>query len=102
MECEGLTPGFIRLRLMTPSKGQAMNSSLIKSNNEIYISSFLYRAHMLELQQAAGGIAMSSIQHGPCATIHHKGVEADTAYCFQSHHWPNLALTWIQRCQLKN
>ena len=57
---------------------------------------------MLELQQAAGGIAMSSIQHGPCATIHHKGVEADTAYCFRSHHWPSLALTWIQRCQLKN
>ncbi|XP_078336954.1 cyclic GMP-AMP synthase-like receptor 1 [Crassostrea virginica] len=102
MECEDLPPGFTRLKLMTPSGDQNVNSSLIACNNEIYISSFLYRAKMLELQQAAGGIAMSSIQHGPCATINHNGREADCAYCLRSHHWPNIALPWIQRCQLKN
>ena len=46
MECEDLTPGFTRLKLMTPSGEQAVNSSLITGNNEIYISSFIYRAHM--------------------------------------------------------
>ncbi|XP_078337005.1 uncharacterized protein LOC144626588 [Crassostrea virginica] len=102
MECEDLLPGFIKLKLMTPSGNQNVNSSLILSNNEIYISSFLYRANMLEFQQAVGGIARSSVQHGPCATFNHQGRENDFAYCFRSHHWPDIALPWIQRCQLKN
>ncbi|XP_078319616.1 uncharacterized protein LOC111099655 [Crassostrea virginica] len=102
MECENLPLGFTRLKLMTPSPDQKVNSSLIASNNEIYISSFLYRAQMLEYQQALGGILGSSIQHGPCATVNHDGYEADYAYCFRSHHWPNVALPWIQRCQIKN
>ncbi|XP_078337034.1 uncharacterized protein LOC111099656 isoform X2 [Crassostrea virginica] len=49
MECEDLPPGFTRLKLMTPSGNQNVNSSLIASNNEIYISSFLYRAKMLRV-----------------------------------------------------
>ena len=101
MECEDLTPGFTRLKLMTPSGDQDVNLSLIASNNEIYISSYLYRAQMLMVQQSVGGISRSSIQHGPCATINEL-VEVDQAHCFRSHHWSNVALPWIQRCQLKN
>ena len=98
MECEDLPPGFTRLKLMTPSGNQNVNSSLIASNNEIYISSFLYRAKILECLQAFGGIGRSSIQHGPCASFNHHGMEADGAHCFRSHHWPSLSLPWIQRC----
>ena len=29
-------------------------------------------------------------------------LDVDSAYCFRSHHWPIVALPWIQRCQLKN
>ena len=95
MECENLPLGFTRLKLMTPSGNQAVNSSLIASINEIYISSILFRAHMLECQQACGGIGKSSVQHGPCATINHLGCESDYAFCLRSHHWPNVALRWI-------
>ena len=51
--------------------------------------------------QAVGGIGRSSIQHGPCAAINHEGQEPDYAYFFRSHHWPYLALLWIQKCQVK-
>nr|XP_022286728.1 uncharacterized protein LOC111099655 isoform X1 [Crassostrea virginica]XP_022286729.1 uncharacterized protein LOC111099655 isoform X1 [Crassostrea virginica] len=102
MECEDLPPGFTRLKLMTPSGNQKVKSSCVTINNEIFISSVLYRAHMLEILQAADVIMRSAIQHGPCATFDHHGLEAEYAYCFRSHHWPNLALPWIQRCQLKN
>ena len=44
----------------------------------------------------------TSVLHGPCVTSNHQGIESDYAYCFRSHHWPNLSLPWIQRCQLKN
>ena len=102
MEFEDLPPGFIRLKLITPSGNQKVKTSCVTSNNEIYISSILYRAQMLEFRRAVGGIGRFAIQHGPCATITHQGQEADFAHCFCSNHWPNLALPWIQRCQLKN
>ena len=56
---------------------------------------------MLEFQQAFGGIRRPSVQHGHCATFNYQGLEVDYAHCFQSHHWPNGAIPWIQRCQLK-
>ncbi|XP_078337019.1 uncharacterized protein LOC144626591 [Crassostrea virginica] len=71
MECEDLPTGFTRLKMMTPSGDQKVKSSCVTINNEIYISSILYRAHMLEFQRAPGGIVGSSIQHGPCATFNH-------------------------------
>ena len=55
MECEDLLPGFTRLKLMTPSGDQKVKSFCVTINNEIYISSFLFRAQMLESQQAFGG-----------------------------------------------
>ena len=86
MECEDLPPGFTRLKLMTMSGNQEVKSSCVTNNNEINISSFLYRAHMLEFQQAHDSIGRCAIQHGPCATINYQGVESDHAYCFRSHH----------------
>ena len=77
MECEDLPPGFTRLKLMTPSGDQNVKSSCDTINNEIYISSFLYRTKMLEFQQGASGIERSSVQHGPCATINYQGLEGD-------------------------
>ena len=41
MECEDLTPGFSRLKMMTPSADQEVKSSCVPIDGEIYISSCL-------------------------------------------------------------
>ncbi|XP_078337662.1 uncharacterized protein LOC111100817 [Crassostrea virginica] len=103
MECEDLPPGFTRLKLMTPSLVQNVNSSCVAIDGEIYISSLLFKARYLDFTRSSNAALRSSIQHGPCATINdNKLFDVDHAYCFLSHHWPNVALPWIQRCRLKN
>ncbi|XP_078316744.1 uncharacterized protein LOC111101641 [Crassostrea virginica] len=102
MECENLPPGFTRLKLMTPSGIQQVNSSCFHLNGEIYVSSLLFRTTFLDFARSSNSLRRSSIQHGPCATYEINGYETDLAYCFQSRQWPNEALPWIQRCQLSH
>nr|XP_022288648.1 uncharacterized protein LOC111100818 [Crassostrea virginica] len=103
MECENLTPGFARLKMMTPSADQKVKSSCVRIDGEIYISSLLFKARFLDFNRSSNAASRSSIQHGPCATYTlGEKLDVDYAYCFRSHHWPNVALPWIQRCQLKN
>ena len=103
MECEDLPPGFVRLKMMTPSWDQNVNSSYVAIDGEIYISSLLFKARFLDVNRSSNATLRSSIQHGPCATSTiYEHLDVDFAYCFRSHHWPNVALPWIQRCQLKN
>nr|XP_022288206.1 uncharacterized protein LOC111100526 [Crassostrea virginica] len=103
MECEDLTPGFARLKMMTPSSDQNVNSSCVAIDGEIYISSLLFKARFLDFTRSSNAALRSSIQHGPCATsTMYERLDVDRAYCFRSHHWPNVALPWIQICQLKN
>nr|XP_022288212.1 uncharacterized protein LOC111100530 [Crassostrea virginica] len=102
MECEDQTPGFARLKMMTPSANQKVKSSCVPIDGEIYISSLLFKARYLDFNRSIDATTRSSIQHGPCATDTIHGLDVDHAYCFRSHHWPNVALPWIQRCQLKH
>nr|XP_022288640.1 uncharacterized protein LOC111100815 isoform X2 [Crassostrea virginica] len=103
MEYEDLPPGFTRLKMMTPSWNQNVNSSCVAIDREIYISSLLFKARFLDFNRSSSAALRSSIQYGPCAThTLNELLDVDTAYCFRSHHWPNEALPWIQRCQLKN
>nr|XP_022288208.1 uncharacterized protein LOC111100529 [Crassostrea virginica]XP_022288209.1 uncharacterized protein LOC111100529 [Crassostrea virginica]XP_022288210.1 uncharacterized protein LOC111100529 [Crassostrea virginica]XP_022288211.1 uncharacterized protein LOC111100529 [Crassostrea virginica] len=103
MECEDLTPGFARLKMMTPSSDQKVKSSCVPIDGEIYISSLLFKARFLDFNRSSNAALRFSIQHGPCATHSiNEVLDVDTAYCFRSYHWPNVALPWIQRCQLKN
>ena len=103
MECEDLPPGFSRLKLMTPLKNREINLCSVTMNNEIYVSSHLFREQCLIYHQKESGSNISVKLHGPCVTVHYKhlGMEVDFAHCFRSHHWPNGAISWIQRCQLK-
>ena len=103
MECEDLPPGFTRLKMITPSWDQNVNSSCVAIDGEIYISSLLFKARFLDYNRSSNPVFRSSIPHGPCATgTLFELFDVDTAYCFRSHHWPNEALPWIQRCQLKH
>nr|XP_022287139.1 uncharacterized protein LOC111099920 [Crassostrea virginica]XP_022287140.1 uncharacterized protein LOC111099920 [Crassostrea virginica]XP_022287141.1 uncharacterized protein LOC111099920 [Crassostrea virginica]XP_022287142.1 uncharacterized protein LOC111099920 [Crassostrea virginica]XP_022287143.1 uncharacterized protein LOC111099920 [Crassostrea virginica] len=89
--------------MMTPSADQKVKSSCVPIDGEIYISSLLFKARFLGFNRSSNVASRSSIQHGPCATYTlGEKLDVDHAYCFRSHHWPNVALPWIQRCQLKN
>ncbi|XP_062590617.1 uncharacterized protein LOC134252210 [Saccostrea cucullata] len=97
IECDDLPPGFTRLNLITPSNDEIVRSSCVFMNGKVYISSALFRdTHGQSLNSWSG---LSSVHHGPCSTNILGHVEADYAFCFQSHHWPTLAQPWIHRCR---
>nr|XP_022301464.1 uncharacterized protein LOC111109579 [Crassostrea virginica] len=102
MECENLPPGFSKLKLMTLSRSSIM-SSIVIMNNAIYVSSRLFRAKYLISHQKDTCSKIPVKQHGPCATVYYDNleIEVDYAHCLRSHYWPNGAIPWIQRCQLK-
>ena len=103
MECEDLPPGFSKLKLMTQSTDLIINRSTDKINNESYVSSCLFRAQFFYFMRNVGGLKKSAKQHGPCTSFYDKYIEMEIeyVYCFRSHHWPNGAKPWIQRCKLK-
>ena len=103
MECEDLPPGYTRLKLMNHSWNDIVMSSCDTIDGEKYISSLSFKARCLDFTRSSNTALRSSIQHGPCSTYTIAGhFDVDRAYCFRSHHWPNVALPWVQRCQLKN
>ncbi|XP_062594133.1 uncharacterized protein LOC134255625 isoform X1 [Saccostrea cucullata] len=97
MECDDLPPGFTRLNLTIPSNDEEVISSCVEIDNKINISSTLFRDKHLRFLQTKN-YATSSTSHGPCSTYCSENIESDCAFCFRSHHWPALALPWIQRC----
>ena len=102
MESHDLQPGFSKLRMITTSSDEKVNESCMEINGEKYVSSSLFRTNMLTFFQNFNALTSLSIPHGPCATFARGEKEFDSAFCFQSHHWPNIALPWIQRCLLKH
>ena len=98
MEWESLPPGFTRLKMMTPTSNQAIQKACVTIDNELYISS---ARHMQSFTINFDKVHLSSELHGPCKTFNIRGEDTDIAFCFRSHHWPEVALPWIQRCRLK-
>ncbi|XP_078327863.1 uncharacterized protein LOC144623337 [Crassostrea virginica] len=103
MECEDLPPGFCRLKLMAPLSNQIIKLCTCTINNERYVSNRFSIAVWWDLKQDNSGFTESDKEHCPCVTVYdeHNEKNIDYVYCFQSHHWPNGATPWIQRCQLK-
>ena len=63
----------------------------------------MFNDRFLDVNRSIDAKSRFSIQHGPCATYTiNELLDVDFAYCFLSHHWPYVALPWIQRCQVKN
>ena len=101
MEWEDLPPGFTKLKMMTPSFNLAIKEACITIDEETYISSTRMRSTVKVCVNIRTGAKLLSEPHGPCASVKFRGKEHDIALCFRSHHWPNVALPWIQRCRLK-
>jgi hypothetical protein len=102
MEWEDLPPGFTRLKLITDSYRANVRSSCMNRNGEQYISSELFRQAYTEFNRNSDPAYQSCVQHGPCAShVAGGSLEVDHAYCLGSHHWPALALPWIERCRQK-
>ena len=100
MECEDLSPGFTRLKMINHSGEPEVKSSYITINGDIYVSSSLFRSRFSDLSRNT--LDKSCIQKGPCATVTVRGQETDQAFCLRPHDWSNKALPWIQRCQHKH
>ncbi|XP_062616023.1 uncharacterized protein LOC134277722 [Saccostrea cucullata] len=98
MECDDLPPGFTRLNLLSPSNDEDVRSSCVEINNNVYISSTLFRDNYLRYLQSYNW-GFSSNSHGPCSTFCRGGLESDCVFCFRSHHWPAIAFPWIHRCR---
>ncbi|XP_062596722.1 uncharacterized protein LOC134258196 [Saccostrea cucullata] len=99
MECGDLPPGFSRLNLMSQSNNSQTISSCVVVNNKAYLSSTLFRDNHLRFVRSCNVPLTNAFPHGPCSK-YSLFQEADTglAFCIQSHHWPKLALPWIERC----
>ncbi|XP_062592428.1 uncharacterized protein LOC134253853 [Saccostrea cucullata] len=100
MECNDLPPGFSKLILIGQAKDEILGNSCIIINNEVYISSCLFREYTLRsLHNISFTPSLRNVSHGPCFTYviaQHK--EIDNVLCLRSHHWPTDALPWMQRC----
>ncbi|XP_062591936.1 uncharacterized protein LOC134253430 [Saccostrea cucullata] len=99
MECDNVPPGFTKLNLLSQSCNAEVISSCVIKNNNVFISSTLFRDYHLDFERTCNVPMPNVFSHGPCSThsIMHD-LENDHAFCFQSNHWPTSALSWIQRC----
>ena len=103
MECENVSPGSTRLKMLTSSVYPEVYLSSILINGESYFSSSLFRKHFLDFTKKNAACGTFSIEHGPCATYTVSVLlKIDRAYCFRSNHWPCIALSWVQICQFKH
>ncbi|XP_052697449.1 uncharacterized protein LOC128175678 [Crassostrea angulata] len=85
-------PGFTLLQLLTPSRCREVQSSCVRMNGRVYISSSLNRQLTCSLSFP------NSTVHGPCGSGVVGGVEYDSAFCFVCDFWPQSASSWIDRC----
>nr|XP_034303410.1 uncharacterized protein LOC117681746 isoform X2 [Crassostrea gigas] len=85
-------PGFTLLQLLTPPRYSDVQSTCVRMNDRVYISSSIWR------QLTCSVVFPNSTVHGPCGSGVRVGVEYDNAYCFVSDFWPVSASSWIYRC----
>ncbi|XP_062599112.1 uncharacterized protein LOC134260585 [Saccostrea cucullata] len=99
MKCNDLPPGFTRLNMISQSNNSEVISSCVVINNKTYISSTLFRDNYLRFVRSCNVPLTNAFPHGPCSTYSmFQEADTDFAFCIQSHHWPKLALPWIERC----
>ncbi|XP_056002416.1 uncharacterized protein LOC125663350 isoform X2 [Ostrea edulis] len=101
MEWEDLPPGFTRLKLLTDSYNDKVRSSCVNRNNELYVSSELFRTTYGQFCRNSNPAFQSSVPHGPSLSYSHGPQECDLVFCFASQHWPTLAAPWVERCRLQ-
>lgn len=97
MEHTETPPGFVRLKLLTPTRCISTLLAIVLYRHSRYLSSEKFCHHFFNSLSLMG----SNCQiHGPCVNfIYGGGYEFDTGSCFYSPHWPKTAFAWITRCQ---
>jgi hypothetical protein len=97
MEDADTPPGFVKLQLLTPPRGDFISSSAVPVNGRVYISSLLWQQETFSKVNKMNG-RQRVTSHGPCANDYVGAGEIDTAVCIAGIHWPRLARPWIERC----
>lgn len=96
MEHTETPPGFVRLKLLTPTRCMATLFAIVLYRHSRYLSSEKF-CHSLCNSRL---LRTSNFQpHGPCVNSIMNGYEFDLGNCFYSSHWPQTAFAWITRCQ---
>nr|XP_034306411.1 uncharacterized protein LOC117682582 isoform X2 [Crassostrea gigas] len=85
-------PGFTLLQLLTPTTYREVQSSCVRMNERVHISSSIWR-HL-----TCSEVFPNSTVHGPCGSGNIAGIEYDNAHCFVCDFWPQSASSWIDRC----
>ncbi|XP_052681400.1 uncharacterized protein LOC128162279 [Crassostrea angulata] len=85
-------PGFTLLQLLTPRTNALVLSTLVRMNDNVYISSSRHR------QETLSNPFPNSTIHGPCSSGVVIGVNYDIAHCYVCDVWPTYALSWKERC----
>nr|XP_034317630.1 uncharacterized protein LOC117686567 [Crassostrea gigas] len=85
-------PGFTLLQLLTSRTNALVLSTLVRMNDNVYISSSRHR------QVTLSNPFPNSIIHGPCSSGVIVGVNYDIAHCYVCDVWPTYALSWKERC----
>ncbi|XP_062574743.1 uncharacterized protein LOC134236582 [Saccostrea cucullata] len=100
MEDFDVPPGFVRLRLLTPTRDIYLLSSLVTVNGEAYLSSSLWREINFLSMASDKSFEHNNIHiHGPCTSGSDKIFEFDHAVGFASIIWPKQMRAWFDRCQ---
>ncbi|XP_062582332.1 uncharacterized protein LOC134244073 [Saccostrea cucullata] len=99
MEDFDTPPGFVKLRLLTPTRRKDTISCLVLFNGGSYLSSRLWRENYFQHRINKGSRSENIIIHGPCSSGFVGSVEFDEADCLATFPWPKLVGSWVDRCQ---
>lgn len=92
LDWDSQRPGLVFLQLLTPTQDSYVSKSIFKMDDNLYVSSLLYRENTLQW------VRPNTTVHGPCANEKDGDVEWDRVHCFACKHWPPFAFPFIERC----
>jgi hypothetical protein len=80
MDTSDTPMGFSRLQLLTPSRERMFMSSVVESNNAVYISSSLLLQRFHHSMTGLNPLQVDDNMHGPCHNFTYRCQEADFAH----------------------
>lgn len=95
------SPGFVMLKLLTPTRNfQMFSSSVVVLLKDCYISSKIFREISHDYAKTYIWIRPMEL-HGPVTKINMEYLETDIGMCIACPYWPQTASSWIERCEIK-
>ncbi|XP_062616000.1 uncharacterized protein LOC134277694 [Saccostrea cucullata] len=97
MEDTDISPGFVRLQLLTPPRLNSLRFLIITLNDRFYISNLLWRQWIFHNFFSAHNL-QNSYLHGPCTSGYEGTIQYDHTLCVFCKYWPSTTGNWIKRC----